>query len=71
MYSVITQINIANKNDYVLVLESKQVTVYLGDAENINDRMLVLQKMLETENENAGEAFLKDKERMFFRRKTE
>lgn len=71
LYSVITQINIANKNDYVLVLESKQVTVYLGDAENINDRMLVLQKMLETENGNAGEAFLKDKERMFFRRKTE
>lgn len=67
--SFITQINISNKNNYVLTLDSKGVTAYLGDASNINDRILVLKQMLITEDGKVGEAFLNDKDKMFFREK--
>lgn len=54
----ITQINIANKNEYVLRLETEKKTVYLGDASYLEKKMQYLVVVLENETNVEAEVFL-------------
>lgn len=65
--NLITEIDISNKENYILILEQKGKTVYLGDASDINYRILKLKVILEKEEGNNGKVFLIDKNRMYFR----
>ena len=47
--NTITKIDITDKNNYTLLLETEKKTVYLGDASNINTRILYLKEILEIE----------------------
>lgn len=54
----ITQINIANKNEYVLRLEGERKTVYLGDANYLEKKMQYLVVVLQNETNIEEEVFL-------------
>lgn len=45
----ITKFNIENKHNYEMYLEEEAKTVYLGDASNINTRILYLKEIIERE----------------------
>lgn len=45
----ITYIDIANKHNYVLRLEEKKKTIYLGDASNLSNKMLYSKAIIEKE----------------------
>lgn len=63
----ITEINIADVNNYTLKLEGKGKIAYLGDGTSINDKMIVLKQMIIKAEGKSGEAFLMDKNKMYFR----
>ena len=65
----ISEINISDANNFTLILESKGKTAYLGDATSINDRIIILKQMIIKAEGKNGEAFLIDKDRMYFREK--
>lgn len=70
--TLITKIDISNKYDYKLILESENKTAYLGDASNISTRMLYLKSILEHEKGKAGEVFINgdlNNDKVFFREK--
>lgn len=54
----ITNIDIANKKEYSLYIESQKKKIYLGDASNLTDKMLYAKAILESEKKNEGEIFL-------------
>ena len=56
--SSIDKIDISNKINYKLILESGKKTVYLGDASNINNRILYLKSILQAEKGKTGEVFI-------------
>lgn len=56
--NLITHIDISNKKQYVLTLESEDKTVYLGDNKNLSTKMLYVKEMLEREKGIEGEFFL-------------
>lgn len=69
---LITDISIKDEENYVLILEGENKTVYLGDATSINTRMLYLQKIIEENKGKSGEAFINmdiNKKNVFFREK--
>ena len=70
---LITTINVENTNQYILYLKIKKKYIYLGDASNLNNRMLYVQIILEQE-ENEGTIFidgdLNDGFKPYFREKT-
>ena len=47
--NTISKIDITDSNNYTLLLETEKKTVYLGDASNINTRILYLKEILEIE----------------------
>lgn len=55
---LINKIDISNEQNYTLILESEQKTVYLGDCSELNTRILYLKKILEEEKGVRGELFL-------------
>lgn len=55
---LITQIDISDKKDYIMVLESEDKTVHLGDDKNLSTKMLYVKDMLEREKGIEGEFFL-------------
>ncbi len=69
----ITSINIQNKNDYTIYFESKSKTAHLGDATNLDTRILYVKAILEAEEGKVGEIFvngdLNDDFKPFFREK--
>ncbi len=67
---LITKINIENKEDFVIILEEKGITVYLGDMEKeVNEKIRYLKEILTIENGSEGELFLEDMSRKYFREK--
>lgn len=54
----ITNIDITNKKEYSLYIESEKKKIYLGDASNLTDKMLYAKAILESEKKNEGEIFL-------------
>lgn len=68
----INRIDITDKNNYTLILESENKTVYLGDASSINTRMLYLKAILEKEKDVEGEIFINgnlNTDKVYFREK--
>ena len=54
----ITEIDISNKLNVKLNIDKGSKTAYLGDASNINERILWLKTILEKEKKNKGEIFI-------------
>ena len=70
--NLITKINIQDKQNYTLELESEKKIVYLGDASNLSNRMLYLKAVLEEEKGIEGEIFINgdlNKTTVYFRKK--
>lgn len=70
--TLITKIDISDKNNYKLILESENKTAYLGDASNISTRILYLKSILEHEKGKTGEIFINgdlNSDKVFFREK--
>lgn len=68
----ITKINIQNKQNYIIIMEEKKKTVYLGDASNLSNRIPLLKKILIDEEGVEGEIFINkdlNKQKAFFRKK--
>ena len=58
---LITQIDINDEADIILYLESEGKTVYIGDATDINTKILLLKKCIEGEKGKVGDIFLDGK----------
>ena len=70
--SIVTKIDISNKNNYTLILEGEGKTVYLGDASNINTRILYMKEIVEREKGVVAEIFIDgdlNKQRVYLREK--
>ena len=63
----LTTINMSNKNDDILKFEEEGKIVHLGDASNINDRILMLKEILVKESNSTGEIFIQDMSKIYFR----
>lgn len=69
---LITKIDISNKQDYLIILESKGKIIHLGDASNLSNRMLYVKAILEKEEGVEGEIHVEgdlNKDNVFFREK--
>ena len=71
--SRVTSIDISNKNEYILYLEQDKKTVYLGDINNLNTKMLYVKKMIDLEDKKEGTIFVNgdfnNKFKAYFREK--
>lgn len=70
---IITKIDISNEKNYTLILETEGKTVYLGDASDLNTRILCLQSILDQTSGKSGEIFLNvdlNSQRAYFRENT-
>jgi cell division protein FtsQ len=56
--NLITQIDISNKKNYVLTIESEDKTVYLGTCSDLSTQMLYIKEMLQREKGIEGEFFV-------------
>lgn len=56
--NLITKIGIADKNNYTLFLEGEKKTVYLGNASNLNTRIMYLKEILQLEKGVESEVFI-------------
>ena len=56
--NLITKIDVSNEKNFILILESKGKKVYLGDASDLNTKMLYLKSILEATEGSNGEIFL-------------
>lgn len=56
--NLVTKINIANRQDYILELKSEKKTVHLGDTSNLSTKMLYVKTVMEKENKKEGEIFV-------------
>lgn len=68
---LITSIDITNKGDYVLRLDKKKKTVYLGDISNLSTKMLWIITFNEKEGNTEGDIILNinlNNERPYFRK---
>ncbi len=54
----ITSIDISDKEDYIIRMETKKKTIHFGDASNISTKMLLITKFNEEEKNTEGEIFL-------------
>ena len=68
--NIITQIDISDKSNYILTLESENKKIYLGDTTNLSTKILWINELLETEKDNDGLIYLNvdlNSERPYFR----
>ena len=56
--NIITQIDIKNKKDYVLTIESEDKTIYLGTCSDLSTQMLYIKEMIQREKGIEGEFFV-------------
>ena len=68
--SLITRIDVENKQNIKLIFETKEKTAYLGDSTNLIDKIPIVKKILEENEGIAGEIFVNmdlNKENPIFR----
>lgn len=58
IYTIITGIDIGNKENIKLIFETEEKVAYLGDSSNMNTKMLMIKSILEKEEGKPGEIFL-------------
>lgn len=63
----ITNINIENKKDFLVTMETENKIIHLGDSSNINDKFIMIKAVLKDTVEQKGEIFVKDLNKVFFR----
>lgn len=56
--NIITEINIENNNDYYIYIESQNKKIYIGNTNNLPNKMLYVKKILEEEKEHSGTGFV-------------
>ena len=54
----ITSINIENKEEYTLYIETENKIIYIGDGSNIQNKMLYIKTILEKEKGKSGRIFI-------------
>lgn len=70
--SLITQIDISDRNNYILSMPKEKKTIYLGDTTNLSTKILWIDKFLDEEKKNEGTIYLNvnlNTERPYFREK--
>lgn len=68
--ALISRIDITDKHEYIVYLDSESKTVYLGDCSDLNTRILYMKAMIKTEAGKSGEMFINadlDTEYVYFR----
>ena len=55
---LISQIDISNRNNYILLLEAESKTVYLGSCSDLSTQMLYVKEMVEREKGIEGDFFV-------------
>ena len=55
--SIITEINVENKDNYYFFIENQSKKVYIGDTSNLTKKMLYIKKILEEESDKSGMIF--------------
>ena len=58
LYELITTIDISNKNDYKIILDKEEKTIYLGDCSMLEERIIWAKNILDKEKGVAGEIFV-------------
>lgn len=58
IYEKITSINMKDKNDYQLFIESEKKTVHLGNNTSMDTKMMYVKAIMEKEKDNEGEIFV-------------
>lgn len=58
IYTIITGIDISNKENIKLIFETEEKVAYLGDSSNMNTKILMIKSILEKEEGKSGEIFL-------------
>src|SRR5699024_8737750 len=69
---LITQIDITDRNDYILTLEKEKKKIHLGDVSDLSTKVLWIDKFLEKEKKSEGTLYLNvnlNTERPYFRKK--
>ena len=70
--SLITQIDISDRSNYILSMPKEKKTIYLGDTTNLSTKILWIDKFLDEEKKNEGTIYLNvnlNTERPYFREK--
>ena len=69
----VTNIDINDKNEYIIYLEQEKKTIHLGDSSNLSNKMLYIVAILEQEKDIEGDIFvngdLNNKFQPYFREK--
>lgn len=68
--NLITQIDITNSSNYILILESEEKKIQFGECRDISMKMLKIEALLEQEKGNRGEIYFQDSEKTIFREET-
>lgn len=68
IYSDISEINITDINNFILVMPEKNKTAQLGDSTNLDDKIAVLKQMVIKNEGIKGTAFLMDTNKMYFKK---
>lgn len=58
LLDLITEINIEDSEDYKIIMDAEEKTVYLGDCSALDERMLWVKAILQEEEGVAGEIFV-------------
>lgn len=58
IYTIITGIDISDKDNIKLIFEAEEKVAYLGDSSNMNTKILMTKSILEKEEGKPGEIFL-------------
>lgn len=64
----ITNINIEDEKDFLITMESENKLIHFGDSQNINDKFVKLMAVLEDTVGEKGEIFLKNVDKIYFRK---
>ena len=56
--NIITEINIENEDNYYIYIESQNKKIYIGNTNNLQNKMLYVKKILEEEKEHSGTGFV-------------
>lgn len=67
---LISRIDITDKHEYIVYLDSESKTVYLGDCSDLNTRILYMKAIIKKESGKTGEIFINvdlDTEYVYFR----
>lgn len=56
--SLITRIDISNRDDYIFTIEEQKKTIHMGDMSDLSTKMLFIKKIIEEEYGKEGEIFV-------------